>query len=85
MLTKRTNILFDEKTREILVSLAEKKKTSVGVLVRDAVKEKYLDEEEKIWKQRAKAFEDIEKIRTSIKHRFTLKEIKEMIAYGRKY
>lgn len=37
MLTKRTNILFDEKLWEILTRLAQEKKTSVGDLVRKAV------------------------------------------------
>ena len=44
MLTKRTNILFEEKTWKELTKLASKKKTSVGELVRDAVEEKYTRE-----------------------------------------
>lgn len=41
MLTKRTNILFDEKLWETLTQLAQEKKTSVGKLVRKAVEETY--------------------------------------------
>lgn len=85
MLTKRTNILFDQKTWDMLISLAHEKKYSVGELVRRAVKEKYLNEEQIILKQRAEAIEQINSIRKQIKHKFTREEIKESIEYGRKY
>lgn len=41
MLTKRTNILFDEKLWQTLTRLAQEKKTSVGDLVRKAVEKTY--------------------------------------------
>lgn len=85
MLTKRTNILFDQETWDYLVALARKRDTSVGVLVRDAVAKEYIDEKERIQKQREKAFVEIEKLRSQIKHKFSLKEIRESIEYGRKY
>ena len=44
MLTKRTNILFDEDLWQTLVVLAQTKRTSVGELVREAVKRAYLEE-----------------------------------------
>lgn len=85
MLVKRTNILFDEHTWEYLVELAQKRDTSVGNLVRAAVKKEYMDEQEQLDKQRQEAFNAIEKLRSQIKHKFTLKEIRESIEYGRKY
>ena len=57
MLTKRTQILFDENLWNTLVEIAKKGSTSVGELVRRAVKEKY--EEERLMEQRKKAVEDI--------------------------
>ncbi|MEK7577722.1 MAG: hypothetical protein AAB492_03870 [Patescibacteria group bacterium] len=43
MLTKRTNILFDEELWNILVAEAAKRKTSVGDLVRFAARKIYSD------------------------------------------
>lgn len=43
MLTKRTNILFDEELWSILVAEAVKQKTSVGDLVRFAARKMYSD------------------------------------------
>ncbi|MBP9691592.1 hypothetical protein KBD81_05945 [Candidatus Woesebacteria bacterium] len=85
MLTKRTNILFDQKTWDILVGLAREKEYSVGELVRRAVKEKYLNEEQITLKQREEAIKQINSIRKQIKHKFTREEIRESIEYGRKY
>lgn len=44
MLTKRTQILFDKQLWKTLVGLAKEKKTSVGELVRTAVRKEYLNE-----------------------------------------
>jgi len=85
MLTKRTNILFDQKTWDMLMGLAHEKDYSVGELVRRAVIEKYMNEEQIILKERAEAIEQINRIRKQIKHKFTREEIKESIEYGRKY
>lgn len=46
MLTKRTNILFDEKLWIEVSALAKKEKTSVGSIVRSAIKEKLNNEED---------------------------------------
>lgn len=57
MLIKRTQILFDKKLWNALVDIAKRENTSVGELVRIAVKEKY--EEERRLQQRKKAIEAI--------------------------
>lgn len=82
MLTKRTNILFDEQTFKYLVALADKGKTSVGELVRKAVIKVYI--KPKINQKRIKAFKNILRLKKGLGH-ITTKEIKEYINYGRKY
>ena len=57
MLTKRTQILFDEYLWKTLFDRAKKEKTSIGELVRTAVKEKY--EEENLLQKRKKVVEGI--------------------------
>ena len=42
MYTKRANIMFNQHDWNNLTSLAKKKKTTVGVLVRDAVQRRYM-------------------------------------------
>ena len=78
MLSKRTNILFDEKSWNALTRLAEAKKTSVGNLVRIAVNQSYFSSEKQ---------DDITKAHdTIISIRFTKKtDYKKLIDYGRKY
>lgn len=44
MLTKRTNILFDKDIWKELVALAQRQNTSVGELIRTAVKKHYMEE-----------------------------------------
>lgn len=61
MLIKRTQILFDKELWNTLVELAKEKKTSVGELVRRAVREKY--EEDKLLNKRKKAVEAIRAFR----------------------
>lgn len=85
MLSKRTNILFDQELWKLLNVLSRRRKVSIGKLVREAVQEKYENKEKKIKAQRERAFNQIEKIRSTIKHSFTSKEIREMIEDGRKY
>lgn len=80
MLTKRTNILFDEELWNTLVALAEKQKTSVGELVRTAARKVY-DADQRI-SARKRAGEAIRKIRVIQKGRV---DYKELINYGRKY
>ena len=80
MLTKRTNILFDENLWRSLSLEAKKRKTSVGKLVRDAVAKMYSRDEE--LEERKKAFAHILKIRKVSKTRI---DYKALINYGRKY
>ncbi|MBU1071225.1 hypothetical protein KKG65_02305 [Patescibacteria group bacterium] len=46
MLSKRTQILFEEENYDFLVWLANEQKLSVGELVRSAVKKTYFDKRE---------------------------------------
>lgn len=80
MLTKRTNILFDEELWRRLSDRAKREKTSVGNLVRKAVEKAYVQNEEK--DERTKAFERILKIRKISKKPI---DYKALINYGRKY
>lgn len=61
MLTKRTNILFDEKLWHEVSNLAKKQKTSIGSIVRTAVRERIEREEDLA--QRRKTIDDILRIR----------------------
>lgn len=61
MLTKRTNILFEEKTWKQLTDLAKKQNTSVGHLVRTAVEKEFSAEQE--LQARKKALDHIRQIR----------------------
>jgi len=54
MLTKRTNILFDQELWNILVALAAKQKTSVGELVRFAARKIYSDGRKIVTKEKKK-------------------------------
>lgn len=82
MLNKRTQILFDDNLWFQLCALAKMKETSVGDLVRKAVKGTYFQENKK--RKMAEAMETIINIRKNLK-KVSAKEIKEMINYGRKY
>ena len=81
MLTKRTNILFDEEQFAYLAALASKNNTSVGDLVRKAVVKVYYQEPHD---KRIDAYNKILALRKGIK-KITNKEIREFINYGRKY
>lgn len=80
MLTKRTNLLFDENMWHTLTTIAAEKKTSVGELVRNAVRRVYTDK--RIIEKRAKAIKSILAIRKVQKGRI---DYKELINHGRKY
>lgn len=80
MLTKRTNILFDEELWRILVQLAKLNNTSVGKLIRDAVADKYT--KKATFLKRQTAIESTLKKRLMSKDRI---DYKELINYGRKY
>ena len=79
MLTKRTNILFEEDQWRTLVALAIKEGTSVGDLVRSAINEKYFSASKK--QKRQDAYQEILKIRKVAKGRINYKEL---IDYGKK-
>ncbi len=81
MLTQRTNILFDEETLRLLKSIAKEEKTSVGKLVRQAVKKEYAKKDP--YAARRKALEETLRIRPAVSK--TPIDYKELINYGRKY
>lgn len=81
MLSKRTNILFDDDLWELLTSVAKRQKTSVGDVVRNAIKKVY--SEENIIEKRKKIFDAIKRIRP--KPYPGKIDYKELINYGRKY
>jgi len=80
MLTKRTNILFDDKLWKVISNRARREKTSVGNLVRTAVRTVY-DQKESV-DEKTKAFEEIIQARKLSKK---VVNYKELINYGRKY
>lgn len=80
MLTKRTNILFDEKLWKRLSDRAKRERTSVGKLVRMAVEKAYAKDQE--LEERRRAIDHIRKIRKHFRGRI---DYKELINYGRKY
>lgn len=79
MLTKRTNILFDQETWKLLKLVAKQRKLSIGETIRQAVKKTYL--EDKKTTQTEKAHQAI------LKHRKKFKKLnyKQLINAGRKY
>ena len=82
MLTKRTNILFNEELFNQLVVLANKNNTSVGDLVRKAVVKVYYIPQRN--QEKIKVFKEIIRLKKGL-GRINVKEIKELINYGRKY
>lgn len=80
MLTKRTNILFDQALWNRLTQLAKSMNTSVGRLVRDAVEEKYI--QDKNLDRIKTACESIEKHRKVFKGKI---DYKALINYGRRF
>jgi hypothetical protein len=80
MLTKRTNLLFEEDLWQTLTAIASQKNTSVGDLVRKAVRRVYIDTEKV--QTRKQAIEKIFRIRKIQKKPVNYKAL---INYGRKY
>lgn len=82
MLNRRTNILLDEETHNLLVSIANRENTSIGDLVRRAIEKVYRQRDEEIIKRRTKVVQEIFKLREKMK---PLKGIsyRELINYGR--
>lgn len=80
MLSKRTNILFEENVFRYLVSLATKKGTSVGDLVRNAVYKVYLREDHT---KRVDSYDRILFMRLNVK-KIKSSDIRDFIDYGRR-
>ena len=80
MLTKRTNILFDNDLWDLLTSVAKREKSSMGEVVRRAVRKVYRDDN--FIEQKKKAFEAIKKFR--VRQRGFV-DYKALINEGRKY
>jgi hypothetical protein len=80
MLTKRTNILFDNDLWDLLTSVARREKSSVGEVVMRAVNRVYRDDN--YIEQKKNAFETIENIRVRQRG---LVDYKALINEGRKY
>ena len=80
MLTKRTNILFENELLDLLVAVAQREKSSVGEVVRKAVRKVYSEDE--IIERRKKALETIKRIRVKQKG---VVDYKALINEGRKY
>ncbi len=79
MYTKRANIMFNQHDWNNLTSLAKKKKTTVGVLVRDAVQQRYMVPNK--LEQIAEANKQIRKIRKIFKGTI---DYKSLIEEGRR-
>ncbi len=79
MLAKRTNILFDEELWFKLLTLAEIRKSSIGNLVRTAVKDLYFSGDDR--SVLAKTVDEIRRVRKTIGG----VNYKELINEGRKY
>jgi len=80
MLTKRTNILFDNDLWNLLNSVARREKSSMGEVVRKAVSKVYRGDN--FIEQKRQAFETIKKFR--VRQRGSV-DYKTLINEGRKY
>jgi hypothetical protein len=81
MLTKRTNILFDNQTWLKLQRLAKTRNESIGELVRQAVEQNYNLKDDQT-SQIRQVCDEIERIRVSFKGKL---DYKALINYGRKF
>ena len=81
MLTKRTNILFDEQLWAVLSAASKAEKSSIGALVRRAVADRYVKND--VLARRKEVFDHIVKIRPApVRGKI---DYKALINYGRKY
>jgi len=80
MLTKRTNILFDESTWVKLANIAEQENVSVSELIRRAVRETYNQEEQN--KRAQQAYQDIVALRKKTEGKVNYRQL---IEYGRRF
>lgn len=84
MLTKRTNLLFEEELWQLLAERAVEEGLSVGELVRQAVKKIYVEPEDEVLEQRKKAFEALIKLQQKTRQKGRV-DYKALIEYGRKH
>ena len=80
MLTKRTNILFNDDLWDLVTSVARRKRSSVGEVVRKAIIKVYAGD--KFVERKNKAFETIKRFRVKQKG---VVDYKTLINDGRKY
>lgn len=85
MLTKRTHILFDENTALMLAALAREQATSVGNLVRHAVKKTYRDVSLSQDRKRHKAVRELLALQKKFLGRFEGVDYRALIEDGRRY
>ncbi|MDZ7587026.1 MAG: hypothetical protein U0946_04670 [Patescibacteria group bacterium] len=84
MLNRRAHILFEAEDYQLLEAEAEEKDSSVGELVRLAVKRVYVEPKSKQLSDREKAFEALKKLQLQTRQKGRV-DYKELIEYGRKY
>ncbi len=85
MLNKRVQVLFEEKDFVSLVKIAQVEDSSVGELVRKAVKKTYLVGREGGLALRKKAYEELKTWQKKIGISKTPIDYKELVSYGRKW
>lgn len=73
MFNRPTHILLDDEYRSHLAAMARLENTSIGELVRRAIRKVYFQDE--IKKKRAKAIDDIMRIRPHFKGKIDYKEL----------
>jgi len=84
MLNRRAHILFEAEDYQLLEAEAVEKDSSVGELVRLAVKRVYVEPKDGKMEARGKAFEALLKFQKKTRQKGRV-DYKELIEYGRKY
>lgn len=85
MLTKRTHILFDEDTALMLTMLAQEQATSVGNLVRRAVKRTYKDVRQTNQRKGQEAVHVLVALQKKFLGKFEGVDYRTLIEDGRRY
>lgn len=85
MLTKRTHILFDEDTALMLAVLAREQATSVGNLVRRAVKRTYKDVRQTNQRKGQEAVHALTALQKKFLGKFEGMDYRALIEDGRRY
>jgi hypothetical protein len=83
MLTRRTQILFEDENYDFLVWLANEQRLSVGELVRKAVKKTYIDDKEAGKIKRKKVFDNLLKWQNDVGYVMKGLNYKQLIEDGR--